>query len=404
MKRGLIEQRSILSSDPTFLEYFGIVGADGSGVTVGGPDQAMKLSAVYRSVSILAGTIASLPLYPRKRIKGEHFEVNYDSPLYRILRWKASKRLTAYETMESAVALTLMRGNSYLFPRFKDYEYDELVLLTPGTVAYDKATDSYKVNDINNNINGTFESWRLIHIRNKNLDGSKDGISTIEYASKILDIAANADEQTLYNMKSGNKQKGFLTGGNVLEGMGRIQDSQVDTVAKRLEEELASGKSVMRLPGELKWNPYSISPADAQILENRRFSAFDICRFFGVHPDKVFMDQAQNYKASEMSQSSFMTDTLQPLLTQIEQEFTTKLISYQYIGTKEKIIFDRVALYQLDPKGAATYYKEMFSVGGMTSNEIRLVNDRPPVEGGDRAFVTANVAPIDSPKISGESS
>ena len=254
MKRGLIEQRSILSSDPTFLEYFGIVGADGSGVTVGGPEQAMKLSAVYRSVSILAGTIASLPLYPRKRIKGEHFEVNYDSPLYRILRWKASKRLTAYETMESAVALTLMRGNSYLFPRFKDYEYDELVLLTPGTVAYDKATDLYKVNDYNNNINGTFESWRLIHIRNKNLDGSKDGISTIQYASKILDIAANADEQTLYNMKSGNKQKGFLTGGNVLEGMGRIQDSQVDTVAKRLEEELASGKSVMRLPGELKWN------------------------------------------------------------------------------------------------------------------------------------------------------
>lgn len=401
MKRGLIEHRSIAANDPKFLEYFGIVGTDGSGVTVNGADQAMKLSAVYRSVSILAGTIASLPLYPRRKILGDHFEINYDSPLYRILRWKASGRLTAYEMMESAVALVLMRGNSHIFPIFKDYEYSELVLLTPGSVVYDKMTDKYTVQDLYNNISGAFDSWRILHLRNKNLDGSKEGISTIEYASRILNIAANADEQTLYNMKTGNKQKGFLTGGNVLEGMGRIQDEQVDTVAKRLEEELASNKSVMRLPGELKWNPYTISPADAQILENRRFSAFDVCRFFGVHPDKIFMDQAQNYKASEMSQSSFMTDTLQPLLTQIEQEFTTKLISYKNIGTREKIIFDRVALYQLDPKGAATYYKQMFEVGGMTTNEIRLVNDKAPVVGGDKAFVTANVAPIDSPKISG---
>lgn len=186
-----------------------------------------------------------------------------------------------------------------------------------------------------------------------------------------------------------------------MAGMGTVQDEQVDRVAERLREQLSSGESVMRLPGELQWQPYSISPADAEILDNRKFGVFEICRFFGVHPDKVFVEQTSNYKASENSQTSFMTDTLQPLLAQIERELTIKLMPRKIVGTQVSIEFDRVALYQLDPINAATFYKNMFEVGGINTNEIRLEENRPPVEGGDVAFVTANVAPITSDKIYG---
>lgn len=403
MKRGLIEQRSISSDDPWLPEYLNLMGTNPYGaVSVTSGDLAMKIAAVYRSVSILSGTIASLPLYPMRKKNGKNFTVDYESALYSLLRWKSSDRLSAYQTLESIIIQILMAGNAYIFPKFKNREYSELVLLKQGSVIYDVYTDKYTINDYENNIYGTFDSWRIIHLRNKSLDGSKIGVSTIQYASRILNISANADEQTLANMKSGNKQKGFLTGGSLMDGMGKVKDSQVDKVAERLESQLASGDSVMRLPGELKWYPYTISPADAQILENRKFSIFDICRFFGVHPDKVFVEQTSNYKASENSQTSFMTDTLQPLLVQIESELTTKLISRKLIGIKEIIQFDRVALYQLDPKGAASYYKDMFEIGGMTTNRIRRENNEDPVEGGDVAFVSANVAPINSAKIYGE--
>ena len=403
MKRGLIEQRSISSDDPWLPEYLNLMGTNPYGaVSVTSGDLAMKIAAVYRSVSILSGTIASLPLYPMRKKNGKNFTIDYESALYSLLRWKSSDRLSAYQTLESIIIQILMAGNAYIFPKFKNREYSELVLLKQGSVNYDVYTDKYTINDYENNIYGTFDSWRIIHLRNKSLDGSKIGVSTIQYASRILNISANADEQTLANMRSGNKQKGFLTGGSLMDGMGKVKDSQVDKVAERLESQLASGDSVMRLPGELKWYPYTISPADAQILENRKFSIFDICRFFGVHPDKVFVEQTSNYKASENSQTSFMTDTLQPLLVQIESELTTKLISRKLIGVKEIIQFDRVALYQLDPKGAASYYKDMFEIGGMTTNRIRRENNEDPVEGGDVAFVSANVAPINSAKIYGE--
>lgn len=404
VKRGLIEQRSVSSDDPRLVEFLTGLRDDGEtgSITVSNGDTAMKIAAVYRSVSILSGTIASLPLYIRKKTDKGHFMVDENNPLYYLLRWKPSDRLNIYEMMESIVVQVLMDGNAYIFPKFKNGSYSELVLLTTGSVVYDDFKDRYMITDPKNGVTGVFDSWRIIHLRNKNLDGSKVGISTIQYASRILNIAANADNQTLSNMKSGNKQKGFLTGGSLMDGMGKIKDDQVDAVASRLESELDSGKSVMRLPGELKWHPYTISPADAQILDNREFSVFDVCRFFGVHPDKVFVRQTSNYKASENSQTSFMTDTLQPLLVQIETEFTTKLISRKLIGRKELILYDRVALYQLDPANSASYFKDMFGVGGLTSDEIRIANNREPKEGGDVLFVSANVAPIKSKKIYGE--
>ena len=397
------EQRSISSDDPWLPEYFNLIGTDPySGVTANSPDLAMKISAVYRCVSILSGTIASLPLNIRRKTTAGHFEIDEQSPLYSLLRWKASERSTIYELLENTVIQILMQGNALIFPKFKNFEYSELVLVTPGQWRYDQYTDMYTITDMVNGITGTYNSWRVIHLRNKNLDGSMMGISTIQYAGRILNITANADEQTLANMKNGNKQKGFLTGGAVMDGLGKLQDTQVDVVAKRLEEQLQSGSAVMRLPGELKFTPYSISPADAQILDNRKFSVFDVCRFFGVHPDKVFVEQTSNYKASENSQTSFMTDTLQPLLSQIENEFTVKLIARNMAGKREKIQFDREYIYSLDPKTVASYYKDMFGVGGLTTNEIRVRQNMPPVDGGDVAFVSANVAPINSAKIYGE--
>jgi hypothetical protein len=38
----------------------------------------------------------------------------------------------------------------------------------------------------------------------------------------------------------------------------------------------------------------------------------------------------------------------------------------------------------------------------LTPNEVRIREGHAPVEGGDSAFISCNVAPIDSAKIKGE--
>ena len=403
MKTGLIEQRSISSDDPFLPEYFKMVGNDfGGAINIGSGDTAMKIATVYRCVSILSGTIASIPMLVRRK-KDNFLDVDDEHPLYSLLTWKANPRQNSYNFFENAVIQMLMDGNAYIMPKWKGGEVSEIVLCSPNSVSYDAILDKYHIYDFYNGIKGTYESWQVLHLKNKSLDGGITGVSTVRYAATILNVAANADNQTLKGLKSGNQMKGFITGGVPAAGMGTYQDAQVDKVADRLESEIGSGKNIMRIPGGTDFKQISINPADAQLLENRKFSVFDICRFFGVHPDKVFAEQTSNYKASENSQTSFLTDTLTPILAQFEAEFNSKLIPRPLIKV-QKIQFDLSALYKADPTTRANYYKKMQEIGALTTNEIRNKENLSPVDGGDVAFVSCNVAPINSAKIRGEKS
>ena len=127
----------------------------------------------------------------------------------------------------------------------------------------------------------------------------------------------------------------------------------------------------------------------------------EICRFFGVHPDKVFAQQTTNYKASEMSQVSFLTDTLQPLLTQIELEFESKLIPRNLYGVY-KMDFDIEPLMQTDLETQANYMTKTLAAGARTVNEWRKRLGNEPVEGGDEVLVSANLIPLGSKKLRGE--
>ena len=144
-----------------------------------------------------------------------------------------------------------------------------------------------------------------------------------------------------------------------------------------------------------------MSPADIQLLEKQKFSVLDLCRFYGVHPDKAFAGQSQNYKASEMSQVQYMTDTIQPYLRQIANEFFVKLIP-RSVAAKYRIEFDLEAFYQTDLETMALNMEKCIQYGIYTVNEYRQKRGMPPVDGGDVAMISCNVAPINSQKINGE--
>lgn len=129
---------------------------------------------------------------------------------------------------------------------------------------------------------------------------------------------ATADKETLSVFATGGRLKGLVSNDNSLaKGFGELQDGQLKTAASLIEEAIKSGNDIISVPGDAKFSTMSISQKDMELLESKKFGVLEICRFFGVHPDKVFAGQSANYKASEMSQVSFLTDTLAPTLRQI---------------------------------------------------------------------------------------
>lgn len=370
-------------------------------VDVTSTNSAMQLAAVYRCVAILSGTIASLPLDIKRKVNG-YFSADEGHELYNLLRRRPNRRLNSFDMMQNAVVQMVCNGNAYIYIRRAFGEVSELILCSNNSVIYDKYSNRYTISDAVNRISGTFEADDVIHLKNKSLDGGYTGVSTILYASRVLSIAASADNQNLHTFQNGTRVKALIYGASGgMNGLDALDTEQTSPVADRIEAQLNSGKDVIALSEDLKFQQISINPIDAQIMETKGYCALDICRFFGVNPDKAFVGQATNYKASEMGQVNFLTDTLQPILSQIEAELNAKLIPDSVCGFY-KITFDLEALYQTDLTTRAAFDKSKFETGVFTTNYLRMRQGLAPVEGGDVPMISCNVAPINSAKIRGE--
>ena len=359
-------------------------------------EQAMSLPTVYRCVDILSGTVAMMPLKLKRRASGELFKVFEDSPLADMLNGMANDQQTFFDLMGAVVAQRLLLGNAYLLPHWRAGEVYALTLLDPDAVFYDRTERVYRVNDYLNGIVEDYKPSQIVHIKNRSLDGGYTGVSTIQYAARTLSLSATADSQTLDGLSSGNTQRGIVTGANVVQGLGAVQDSFMENVANRLSKDFSSGKAIVEVPGTVEFKPLSITPADAQLLETRKFSPYDICRFFGVHPDMVFVSggNTSTYKNNSTSQLSFYQQTLAPILRQISTEMSCKLIPNS-IKRNYKLEYDLDDVFVSDLKSRGEYYSKAVASGILTPNEVRIKEGREPLEGGDTAFMTCNVFRLD---------
>ena len=387
------------AKDATFTggRIYGTSGVD----TVTDKELAMKIATVFRCIDITSKGVAQLPL----RI--EHDEGGYFQPvnddifgLHYILTRRPNARQNAFDFLRAILVELPIHGNAYVLPRLGSEGYEELIHITPGCTDYDKYTNKYNINDPVNNIFGIFEADQVIHLKNLSLDGGYTGVSTLQYAARTMAISTNADLANVETFKSGGILSGFVSGKSGTVGFGSVQDKQLQSVADDIEAQISSGKKIFNLPGEMSFNQISLSPADIELLSTKQFKVLDICRFFGVHPDKVFAQQSSNYKASEMSQVAFLTDTLQPILTLIETEMQVKLIPREFDSTY-RINFDIEPLLQTDLITHADYMAKTIAAGVKDVNYWRKKAGQAPVKNGDRALVSANLKTLDGLVIGG---
>ena len=95
-----------------------------------------------------------------------------------------------------------------------------------------------------------------------------------------------------------------------------------------------------------------------------------------------------------MANVAFLSNTLEPLLRNIESELQRKLFLPSQYG-KQRIQFDRRGLYACDLDSRVKYQTATIAAGLYTVNEWRRAENKPPVEGGDKVLVSANLKGID---------
>lgn len=351
----------------------------------------LNVGAVFRCVNHLANSVANLPvLYLRRR--GDVFTPDTDTRLNYLLNVQPSPDLNAVDFWRQLVQYVYLTGNAYVVPVFDTVARDwgRLVLVNSRNVSHDTTADKYYITDPENGIQGTFSEAEIIHVKNYTRDG-KRGLSTLHYARIATDTASAANSETKERFENGGNVRGIVTnGGSSVRGFGEYQDTELQKTAKDLDEQFRAGKHIVSLPGMTEFAPITLNAVDMQFIQSRHFSVVDICRFFGVNPAFVYEDSGSNYKTAEAAKAAYLSNTLSPLLRKIENEFQRKLIPAD-CSTRQKIQFDRKAVFAMDPESRAKYQAATIAAGIYTVNDWRREENRPAVPEGDTVLISANL-------------
>ena len=121
-----------------------------------------------------------------------------------------------------------------------------------------------------------------------------------------------------------------------------------------------------------------------------------VCRFFGVPPFMVGHTEKTTSWGTGLEQQTlgFQKFTLRRRLKRIEQALAKQLLSPADRQAGLVIEFNLEGLLRGDSAARASFYQSMLGSGVMTINEVRALENLPPVEGGDVPRMQMQNVPI----------
>ena len=366
--------------------------SSGSGSSVD-VEKSLKLSAVWACVRLRSQTIASLPLH----LKDSDRKIASKHELYKIIHDAPNADMCSSEFWEAQIANLDLWGNSYSRINRIGGRVVSLDILDPQYMRV-KRSNSGEIVYIytkNNVDGGEYPESEILHFRGFTLDGLV-GLSPISYQAHVMGLQIDANNAASKAFKNNLKAGGFLkTGDRVLNSDQRklMRDALADFGKPENAGKwmiLEAGMEPANMSGA--W----INPHDAQLLESRYFGIEEICRAFGVPPQLVFStDKSSSWASSaEQINQNFLTYSLNPMLKRIEQTISRKLLKPEE-RSKFYPIFSVEGLLRADSAGRASFYTALLQNGVMTRNEVRALENLPPVEGADQLTVQLNLTSID---------
>jgi HK97 family phage portal protein len=360
-----------------------------SNVTVN-EDTALKLSAVWASVRLIAETIGGLPINAYKLLPDGTRILDNEHQLAQLFKNKPNRYQNRVEFFETMTMQLCLHGNAYahiqrgtggkvvsLLPLMA--EQMEVNLLTDGSVVY-------RYNSGNNLAVYAPESiWHL-----KLMSNGIVGLSPLSYARNSVGIGIASDDRVKALASNGFKPTGVLTIDKLLkpEQREQIRNQFADLAS-------GSGDPLRVLEAGMAYQQISMNPKDVQLLETRRFQIEDIARFFGVPSVLINDTSASTTWGSGIEQivQGFYKLGLRPYLERYEASIHNSLLSAADRRNYE-FEFDFGALLRGDELTRFQSYKEAINAGFKTINECRQSEGLYPIEGGDRAYLQAQMTPI----------
>lgn len=357
-----------------------------------GPDAALQLSTIWACIDKRASVIASLPFFVYEQLDASSGRrtLARTSRLYGLLHESPNARMTPFEFWRAMIMNHDLRGNAYaridreartgealaLWPMPADQV--ETAVLKDGSMLY-----AYRLGD---DVVVLDES-NVLHL--KNLGNGTTGLAKLEFMRATTDEAAKAQTSASKIFGSSGKPTGILMIDHVLKPDQRL------AVQQRFAE-MASGSTnrLYVLEADMKYQQISLSPEAQQLLETRKLSVEECCRWMDVPPVLVHHSNVTAWGSGvEQIIEGWYKLTIRPMLVGIEQAVRKRVMTpAQRTRLTAELSFD--ALLRASLKDRVEIYGKQAQNGLKTRNEIRQLENDPPIDGADELTAQSNLLPL----------
>jgi HK97 family phage portal protein len=376
-------------SDPALAEYFRVGNQNYSGVPVG-EGTALGISAFWRAVSIISGTIAMLPMRTIREVDGAitHVGSVFDDP-------GAVIGMTPFEWKQTVILHQLLHGAAPLAHVYNVAgALAGLVPLHPLSVMVDpppRRRDGGLEAPYQRTFSAilqtgervTFTERTMTYCPALSLDG-RVGLSLIGAARNSLGIAVAGDRAAGRMFANGALISGLVTP----EEGERVEPDDVKTIKADLDAtvggwENAGGLALVNR--RLKLSPWTMSNKDAQFLESRAFQIEEIARWTGVPPHLLMQTEKQTSWGTGVAEQNrgLSRYNLAHWTTRLQQQLSRRL------AAPRSVIFDYTEWEKPDPQQQTTMLVQQVRAGIITRNEARAALGMAPMAGGDQLETAA---------------
>lgn len=360
-----------------------------SGVLVT-PETALTQGVVRACVTLLAESVAQLPCELYRREDDSRKRAT-EHPLYDIVHASPNQKDTSFEFNELRMGHLGLRGNSYsLIDRDGSGYITELIPVNPDKIAVLKGPDALPYYQLRDGSNQILPMRMVHHVKAFSLDGYL-GLSPIQTNPDSIGLAMAVDEHAGRVFANGTTLSGVIERPAESKAIGdqKVVNAILDSFTSR-HSGLRNSFSVAMLQEGMQYKQLAMNNEQAQLLESRKYGAIEICRLYKIPPHMIGELERATNNNIEHQGLQFVIYTLLPWVKRIEAAMMRDLLLPQ--ERKDLYIeFNLSGLLRADQKSRYESYALGRQWGWLSVNDIRRLENLPPIPGGDIYLTPLNM-------------
>ncbi len=365
---------------------------------IGYNDRLLEVhSLIYSVVDKKSKAIAQLPLklYKDDTIKDYKCiikkKVIVKNNLSYIFDTCPNKYMTPYIFWRTMVAHKEIYGNAYAYIRHNNIgDICDILILDPNKVSIYVNNENDIYYKIYNDKETYIHNLDIIHLSSIYVTGYK-GISFINCLKDQLTLKDN-----IIKINAGQMDKSIKAGA-ILKLPSNLSSEKMKDYKDQFESNYSKGfNGLMVLDAGMIFEQLKYDINDLKQEELNKITAKEVSSVSGL-PLFMLGETDGKYANMEHQTIDFVQNCIAPEVVLIEQELNKKLLNEQQIKDGYYFKFNVNALMRADMTTRAQFYREMVSMGAMTLNEVRSLEDLEDYgEIGERPVISLNYSYLDT--------